>query len=86
MTENTFHNSVASPLLSALFLEKDRLLITGSTDGQVSDWNAQHLKAKIHGPKTETIVCFLGVVLFSQWWLQVPSGDKNGPSEDGEKT
>lgn len=39
-------DSSASPLLSVLFLEKDGHLITGSADGQVSDWDTRPRKTQ----------------------------------------
>lgn len=52
MIENIkFPDLSAFPLLSAFFLEEDRHIITGSTDGQVGSWGTQHWEAQ----KTETL-------------------------------
>lgn len=72
-------DSLASPLLSVLFLEKDGHLITGSADGQVSDWDTwpwktQKSKICVHLKSFRAHGCFrcgaflLAMTLSATWW------------------
>lgn len=89
LTKRVFFNSVAFPLLSLVFLEENRHLIFGSTDGQVSD---APLNSSNSLSETEVLyisnlyLSGLGVVLFSPRWPQVSACDQDGPPENGQKT
>lgn len=82
-----FYIFLGSSLLSVLFLEKDNHLITGSADGQVRDWKTcpRITLNQIIVFRSFRKMFVLGVVLCSRWWAQVPSGEKNGSSENGKK-